>query len=173
MQCAPRPLPGPCVSRGSSAAPAPLPCRAPQRPVVAAGLPLGARCAAARARAGVALRTLRGAMSSRRRTNTGARSAPAGVHSPKVTSATSSGLSQVVGRCSGGFCAKGERRAFELRGALEEHRNDLVVEPRADVPGIAQRACPPSTRAAARPAARVRPCRGCSRRPAARRSARP
>ena len=81
----------------------------------------------------------RGATSSRRRTNTGARSAPAGVHSLKLTSATSSGFSQVVGRCSGGFSANGEVARLSLRAALEQRADDGVVESGAHVTGVVQR----------------------------------
>ena len=53
---------------------------------------------------------------------------PSGVHSAKVTSATSSGSSQVVGRCSGGFSTKGMRLRSSFASALESVRDALVVE---------------------------------------------
>ena len=101
-----------------------VPCAGP----LVARAPARARVRAAGGAAGSGLRTPSGGTSSRSRTNTGARSRPAGVHSLKVTSATSSGLSQVVGRCSGGLASKGESLAHELRRALAERGDRRIVE---------------------------------------------
>ena len=78
--------------------------------------------------------------SSRSRRNTGARSEPPGVHSLKVTSATSSGFEpgrRAVQRR--GFSANGEVLRSSFAARPSSGGDALILEARADVSGVAQR----------------------------------